>query len=102
MNNSVEGLLQQISNQGNEPVSSEAQEQFHQIAQSTPPDVLSQGLNDAFNSDRTPPFAQMVSHLFGHADNQQKTGIISTLLGSLGAGAHPALAQAGISPRRAQ
>jgi hypothetical protein len=50
-----------------------------------------------------PPFAQMVGQLFGHADSQQKSGIIGTLLGGLGAAAHPALAQAGInaSPEQA-
>lgn len=103
MNNAVEGLLQQISSLGNAPVPSQVQDQFHQIATSTPPDVLSQGLNEAFNSNQTPPFAQMVGHLFGHADNQQKSGIIGALLGGLGAGARPALAQAGIntSPEQA-
>jgi hypothetical protein len=103
MNNAVEGLLQQISNLGNAPVPSQAQDHFHQIATSTPQDVLSQGLNDAFNSSQTPPFAQMVGQMFGHADSQQKSGIIGALLGGLGAGAHPALAQAGInaSPEQA-
>ena len=97
MNNAVDGLLQQLSNKGNAPVPSEAQEQFHQLAQSAPPQVLSQGLTEAFDSDQTPPFAQMVGHLFGHADNQQKTGILGALLASLGARAQPALAQAGIN-----
>lgn len=97
MNNPNEGLLQQLSNQGNAPVAPEAREQFHQAVQSAPPEVVSQGLTEAFNSDQTPPFAQMVGHLFGHADNQQKAGIVGTLLGSLGGGAHPALAQAGIN-----
>ena len=96
MNNAVESLLQQIQNTGSEPVSTQAQTQFHQIAQSAPPQVLSQGVADAFNSDQTPSFGQMVGQLFGHADNQQKAGIISALLGSLGAGAHPALTQAGV------
>jgi hypothetical protein len=97
MNSAVEDLLQQLSNLGNDAVPSRAQDQFHQIASTTPPDVLSQGLNDAFNS------AQMVGQLFGHADSQQKSGIIGTLLGGLGAAAHPALAQAGInaSPEQA-
>ncbi len=103
MNNAVEGLLQQLSNLGSDTVPSQAQDQFHQIASTTPPDVLSQGVNDAFNSNQTPPFAQMVGQLFGHANNQQKSGIIGTLLGGLGAAAHPALAQAGIntSPEQA-
>lgn len=96
MNNAVEGLLQQIQNQGNESVSPEAQAQFDQIAQSASPQVLSQGLSDAFNSEQTPSFGQMVGHLFGHADNHQKTGILGALLGSLGGGAHPVLTQAGV------
>lgn len=96
MNNAVEGLLQQIEGQGNAPVTPEAQAQFHQIAQSASPQVLSQGLADAFNSDQTPPFGQMVGHLFGHADNQQKTGILGALLGSLGGGANSILTQAGV------
>lgn len=103
MNNQVEGLIQQIQNKGNDPVPPEAQAQFHQIAQSAPPEVLSQGLADAFNSEQTPPFGQIVSQLFGHADNQQKTGILSALLGSLGAAAHPVLTQAGVdNPSSAQ
>lgn len=103
MNNLVDGLLQQIQNQGNESVSPEAQSQFHQIAQSATPQVLSQGLTDAFNSEQTPPFGKIVSQLFGHADNQQKTGIIGALLGSLGAAAHPVLTQAGVEdPSSAQ
>ncbi|GAB1595641.1 hypothetical protein [Lysobacter claricitrinus] len=97
MNTTVDALLQQLSNQGNDHVPHEAREQFQQIAQSAPPEVLSQGMQDAFNSDKTPPFAQMVGHLFGHANDQQKTGILGALLGGLGGASHPALAQAGIN-----
>ena len=102
MNNPIETLLQQITGQGSAPVAPEARDQFQQIAQSASPDELSQGLNDAFQSDQTPPFAQMVAQLFGQADNQQKTGIVSMLLGALGGGTQPALSQAGIdSPEQA-
>lgn len=97
MNNEVQALIQQLSQKGNEPAPPEVQAQFQQIAQSAPPEVLSQGLQDAFNSDRTPPFAQMVAQLFGQADGQQKSGILGALLGGLGGAAHPALAQAGIN-----
>ncbi|MGY4515785.1 hypothetical protein [Lysobacter sp. HA18] len=97
MNSAVDGLLQQLANHGNAPVPPAAQEQFHQIVQSAPPEVVSQGLQDAFNSEQTPPFAQMVGHLFGHANDQQKTGMLGALLGGLGGGSHPPLAQAGIN-----
>jgi hypothetical protein len=96
MNTNVDGLLQQLSSQGNLAPPHEAREQFQQIAQSAPREVLSQGLQDAFNSEQTPPFAQMVGQLFGHANDQQKGGILGTLLGGLGGAAHPVLRQAGV------
>ena len=98
MNPNVETLRQQLSIHGNAPVPPDAQQQFAQIAESAPPEALSQGLQEAFNSDRTPPFAQMVGQMFGHANDQQKSGILGTLLGGLGGAVHPALRQAGIDP----
>ncbi|TZF88793.1 hypothetical protein FW784_09410 [Lysobacter lacus] len=94
--------MQQLSNSGNEPVPHEAREQFQQIAQSAPPEALSQGLQDAFNSDQTPPFAQMVGQLFGHANDQQKSGILGTLLGGLGGASHPVVQQIGTNPNPQQ
>lgn len=97
MNTNVDGLLQQLSDQGNRPAPPEAQAQFEQIAQSAPPEALSRGLQDAFNSEQTPPFAQMVGQLFGHANDHQKTGMLGTLLGGLGGASHPVLAQTGVT-----
>lgn len=99
-NTNVDGLLQQLADHGNQPAPPEVQEEFHQIAQSAPPQVLSQGLQDAFESDRTPPFAQMVGQLFGHANDQQKRGMLGTLLGGLG-GAHPATSAVTATPEQA-
>jgi len=102
MNNDVDGLVQQLSQHGDAPVPQAARDRFQQIAQSAPPEALSAGLQDAFNSDRTPPFAQMVGQLFGHADDQQKGGILGTLLGALGGNAQPALQQAGVDANAPQ
>ena len=96
MNNIVDGLLQQLSQHGNEPAPAEARDEFHRIAQTAPPEALSQGLQEAFESDRTPPFGQMVAQLFGHSDDQQKRGMLGALLGGLGGAAQPVLAQAGV------
>ena len=96
MNTNVDGLLRQLSEQGNRPPPRDAREQFERIAQSAPPHELSAGLQDAFESEQTPPFAQMVGQLFGHANDQQKGGILGTLLGGLGGAAHPVLRQAGV------
>jgi hypothetical protein len=102
MNTNVDGLLQQLSSQGNQPPPQEAREQFDRLAQSAPPEVLSQGLQDAFNSEQTPPFAQMVGQLFGHANEQQRGGILGTLLGGLGGASHPVLQQAGVDASNPQ
>ena len=99
MNNDVQTLIQQLSGKGNEVPPPEAQAQFQQIAQSAPPEELSEGLQDAFNSDKTPPFAQMIAQLFGQADGQQKNGILGALLGGLGGAAQQALGRAGVDGR---
>jgi len=102
MNNDLQALITQLSDKGNEPPPPEAQEQFQQIAQSAPPEELSEGLQDAFNSDKTPPFAQMIAQLFGQADGQQKNGILGALLGGLGGAAQQALGKAGVDGRPEQ
>ncbi len=103
MHNDLQALINQVSEKGNDPPPPEAQEQFQQIAQAAPSEALSEGLQDAFNSDKTPPFAQMIAQLFGQADGPQKDGILGALLGGLGGAAQQALAKAGIneSPERA-
>ncbi len=40
---------------------------------------LAHGLATAFRSDRTPPFSQMMSHLFGQSNSQQKAGLLNHL-----------------------
>ena len=98
MNNNLESLAQQLSAHGNAPVPPEARQQVQQIVEQAPPQALSAGLQDAFNSDQTPPFAQMVGQLFGHGNEQQKGGILGALLGGLGGAQHPVVQQAGIDP----
>jgi hypothetical protein len=69
-------------------------------------------LAQAFRSDQTPPFPQMLSTLFANSNGQQRAGILNQLLGSVGQGAGAAgllgglshLLQGGsqISPEQAQ
>lgn len=60
------------------------EQHFEQVAQSSPNDELADGLNEAFRSDQTPPFPNMVGQLFGQADNHQRAGMMNQLLGALG------------------
>jgi hypothetical protein len=64
----------------------QATEDFGQVAQQASPEALSGGIEQAFRSDATPPFEQMVGHLFQRSDGTQRAGLLNEILGSLGAG----------------
>ena len=76
-------ILQQYSNLGAAP-SPYAHDHFDEVARTAPPDVLGQGVADAFRSDQTPAFGEMVSQMFGRSNPQQQAGALNQLLRSLG------------------
>jgi hypothetical protein len=57
-----------------------AEDDFAQVAQHAPSTAVAQGVTEAFRSDQTPPFAQMVSQLFGRSDPNQRAGLLNQLL----------------------
>ncbi len=61
-----------------------ATDDFDQVSGEAPPDLLGQGVGDAFRSDDTPPFEDMVSRMFGQSDPQQRAGVLNQLLRSMG------------------
>jgi hypothetical protein len=54
------------------------------MAQTAPKSALADGLAAAFRSDQTPAFGQMLGQLFGQSNNQQRAGILNTLISTLG------------------
>jgi hypothetical protein len=60
-----------------------SEEHFEQVSREAPPDVVGRGLAGAFASDQTPPFGNLVSHLFGKSNGQQQAGLLNQLLGSV-------------------
>jgi hypothetical protein len=91
--NAVQDIFQRYSGQGGGTSSAPADphSDFQQVAQKAPQDVVAGGLSQAFRSDRTPPFPQMLASLFGQSDQNQRAGVLNRLLGSLGPGALSAL-----------
>ncbi|MDB5932721.1 MAG: hypothetical protein JWQ01_65 [Massilia sp.] len=78
-------LLQQYASQ--HPATPEqAENDFDQVAQAAPRADLAQGVTQAFRSDQTPPFSQMVGQLFNQGDSGQRAGMLNQLLGGLGPG----------------
>jgi hypothetical protein len=78
-------LLQQYAS-SNPANPGQAENDFEQVAQNAPQADLAQGVTQAFRSDQTPPFPQMVGQLFGQSDSGQRAGMLNQLLGSLGPG----------------
>ena len=66
-------------------------QQFNQVAQEAPTDVLAKGLAAAFGSDKTPAIGDMAGQLFGQSDGAQKAGMLNQLIGALGPAAMAAL-----------
>jgi hypothetical protein len=60
---------------------------FDNAVRHAPNEAVSGGLSEAFRSDRTPPFPEMVASLFGRSDPNQRAGLLNRLLGGLGPGA---------------
>lgn len=79
-------ILNQYASRPPDQPAPAAEQHFEQVAQQAPPTVVSQGLAEAFRSDQTPPFGEMVGRLFGNSDPQQRAGLLNQLLGALGPG----------------
>jgi hypothetical protein len=60
---------------------------YENVAQSASQSQLAAGLSEAFRSNQTPSFPQMLSTLFSNSNGQQQAGILNHLLGALGPGA---------------
>ena len=56
---------------------------YDQVAQTLPPTSLAEGLSQAFKSEQTPPFSNMIANLFGRSNPDQKAGLLNTLLARL-------------------
>ena len=84
-------ILKQYANPGNVVAPDLADRHFDEVAEVAPPEILAQGVGDAFRAESTPPFGQMVAQMFGRSNPQQQAGVLNQLLGSIGPGVLSAL-----------
>lgn len=84
-------LLQKYRGGAASGAPSNAADDFGKVAEQAPQSTLSSGLAEAFRSNSTPAFGEMVSHLFAHSDGAQRAGILNHLLAAAG----PAAASGG-------
>jgi hypothetical protein len=52
---------------------------FDAVAREVPRHDLSEGLEEAFRSEETPPLEQMVRRLFEHSDPDQRAGLLNRI-----------------------
>jgi hypothetical protein len=97
--NAVEDLVQRYSGGagGAATAYENPHEDFQQVAQAAPRDVVAGGLTQAFRSDRTPPFPEMLANLFSQSNPDQRAGLLGRILSSIGGGGPVAGLPAGTS-----
>lgn len=87
-------LLQQYA--GNNPATPDQADQavndFDRVAENASSDQLAVGVTQAFRSDDTPPFPQMLGSLFGNSNSGQQAGMLNQLIGGIGPGVLASLA----------
>ena len=62
----------------------QVEQDFDEVSRQADPDMLQHGFNQAFRSDQTPPFGNMMGQMFGQADSGQRAGMLNQLIGALG------------------
>jgi hypothetical protein len=62
----------------------QAERDFDAICPECQHGTMSESVTDAFRSDRTPPFPDMLSRSFGEADPNQRASILNQVLSGLG------------------
>ncbi len=60
--------------------STSVSDRFRHVAMSASPEIMGRLLADAFRSDQTPPFAELVSQMFGAVSPQRQADILGLLL----------------------
>jgi hypothetical protein len=77
-------LLQQYMGGAQGANTARAEEDFDRVAQEAPREAVAQGVTQAFRSDQTPPFPQMVGQMFGQSNPNQQAGMLNQLIAAAG------------------
>jgi len=80
----IGGMLQKYAGASPQQPPPQTEQDFQQLAPAAPRDSLAHGLAEAFRSDQTPPFGNMLSSLFNQSSGQQKAGVLNALIASIG------------------
>jgi hypothetical protein len=82
--NQVSDILKQYTGTSPTAAAPNVQSDFAKVAEQAPSAMISSGLAEAFRSQSTPPFSEMVAHMFGKSDGAQRAGILNHLIAAAG------------------
>jgi hypothetical protein len=82
--NELGGVLEQYRNTTSDRAPATVQDDFDRFSKVAPREEVSVGLAEAFRSDKTPPFPQMASQMFGRANGSQRAGLLNMLIATVG------------------
>jgi len=77
-------ILGQYANASAEAPPPGVEEHYRQVAGAAPPPQLATGLAEAFRSQATPSFGEMLRTLFSNSNGEQRAGILNQLLQAVG------------------
>ena len=104
--NAINDIIQKYSGAagGTAAAPANPHEDFQRVAEAAPKDVLASGIAEAFRSEQTPAFPQMLANMFGQSNPNQQAGVLNHLLSALGPAAAsiiPGLSGANVTPQQA-
>ena len=79
-------IVQRYSGQsgGTAAAPADPHQDYQQVVEKAPKDVVAGGLSEAFRSNQTPAFPEMVSKLFSNSDPAQRAQLLNQLAATLG------------------
>ena len=93
----VGAVLSKYAERTGRETGSEVETHFNQVATAAPSEELSRGITEAFRSDNTPPFADMITQLFERSSPVQKSNLVNLLLSALGSSGQNIMARLGLN-----
>jgi hypothetical protein len=76
-------ILGRYANERPAPPQFDIEQDFDQVANEAGPDAIQDGIAEAFRSEDTPPFEEMVAQLFDSSEPRVRAGLLDNLLAGL-------------------
>ena len=93
----MQDILGRYADARRAPPPPEIAHDFDAVAHEAAPDALQDGIAEAFRSDATPPFENMVAQLFEHSEPRVRAGLLDNLLAGLGPAALGGTSRGGLA-----